>query len=328
MNILNKANNFLKIATNLQPPEILGGFLYRGIGMRKIFVLIVCLYGMCAYAVGVDESTYDMSEAKTLMSQTEVFDKIGEDAFKDIENKILSINPQLVEQNADKSTNEKLIVYRSYLARASFDWYKEYFINKLKERSRQTGRQIKSEEGEHTIYLYLDNGRLDLPECQLEDWQICPYPDKHEDFYVTIEDFETYGEISLIEDDVARNIHQSFMVILSDDSKSIVDNSAPIEISSISRNLFVSTIYVQNSYDEWAESREKERATIAKFAPKSKKELREYRRKIKRGVKRGEPVLIEDIDKYDGLYIPPSLVISERFMSMYDSTNYKSHENQ
>lgn len=269
---------------------------------------------MGAYAVEADESAYDLSEAKTLMSQTEVFDKLGEDAFKDIENKILSINPQLVEQNADKSTNEKLIVYRSYLARASFDWYKEYFINKLKERSRQTGRQIKPKVPEADdkggIY-YLDNGRLDLPECQQDGWQICPYPDKHEDVYLVITDDETYGEINFMEDDVARNINQSFDITL------VNNTSTSIFISGGISDIHLDFFHMQGSYDEWADYREKERAYTAKYTTMSKKELRNYRRKVKQGK------IIED--DYPGP-LPAAVVIGQHFN--FEASLSKPHENE
>lgn len=280
--------------------------------MKKIFVLIVCLYGMWAYAAVAEEGDYDLGEAKQLMSQVDVFDKIGKEAFQDIENKILSMNPQLVEQNADKSNNEKLVVYRSYLARASFDWYKEYFINKLKERSRQTGRQIKPKvpeaDDKGDIY-YLDNGRLDLPECQQDGWQICPYPDKHEEFYVVIQDSETLGEIFVMEDDVARNINQSFDITLV--------NNTSTDMSRVISDISLNINYQQSSYDEWADYREKERAYTAKFKTMSKKELRNYRRKVEQGK------ITEDGNSN---VLPAAVVIGQFFN--FEASLSKTNENQ
>ncbi len=259
-----------------------------------------------SHASQSDKKEYDLSEAKQLISYAGAQSTIIQDELKNIENKMLAINPELVEQNTNKSNNEKLIAYRNYLARASFDWYKEYFINKLKERSQKTGRQIKSNSTTEHDFYQLDNGRLDLPECQKDIWQICPYPDKHEEFYIDITDYGTQQEIFVQEDDADRNVTQTFSIYLSNDSFSDTNNTTTEIILDIDS--------IQFPYDEWAQYREQERAYTAKFGTMSKKELRNYKRDVKKRK------IIEE--KYPGNF-PTGFVIGYN----YEYINSKSQSN-
>lgn len=116
---------------------------------------------------------------------------------------------QIINNNPDLSDEEKTLLLRSHLAEKAYEFYKVKFISDLRQRSQETGRQIKTFDHsgrdydyDYTEYTYhLDRGKLDTPECNRDGWDVCYFPDGFEEFSIRIQNtsHKTDNNINTIE---------------------------------------------------------------------------------------------------------------------------------
>ena len=162
----------------------------------RFLVSVFLLLGVIGYANA--DATYNTAEAEQVVaSVSDMGDELRADYDALIE-KVRAINPKIVDEieKKAKSDEAKISMLRSYLARETFEYYKNKFMSDLKQRSRETGRKIRHEDFETQenkvkntqTYYWLDRGDLDEKKCRKDGWQICPYPDGFEDFSLTIEE--------------------------------------------------------------------------------------------------------------------------------------------
>lgn len=166
----------------------------------RFLVSVFLLLGVIGYANA--DAAYNTAEAEQVVASVS---DMGDDLRADYDaliEKVRAINPKIVKkiEKQAKSDEAKISMLRSYLARETFEYYKNKFMSDLKQRSRETGRKIRHEdfdskrkpkEGATIKYseerYWLDRGELDEKKCRNErGFTLCTYPDGFEEFEVSI----------------------------------------------------------------------------------------------------------------------------------------------
>ena len=288
--------------------------------MRVIFFIIMGIYTITAHANYADTSDalhqqYDMDTADEILGLTDLQRKIITDEAEAIESQIEQINPDIVEQNKDRPTSEKIAIYRSYLAREAYEYYKQYFRNRIELRGAETGRTVKydTETPKH-IYIELDRGKLDSEECAPPPHSIyspCPYPDGFEDIWVYERNDDTGGgDILFHEDDKAKNT--TFWALVSIDIETDIDNN------DIDQDILLETSYTELDYTQYRNFEEADRAYSSWMNSLSKKEKKRLNKQIKKG-----QTTEEEIQKQ--FNIPQTMGLR---YNTGRNTSLKSHNNQ
>ena len=131
----------------------------------------------------------------------------------EMESIIKTKDPDLVAELQDNSDDEKFAGYRSKLAELAFDEYEQAFVTALKQKSKETGRELKKREHnfgcESEVFYWLDKGELDSPECDIErpdlsdkewvDWvtaHACFYPEGYEEHWLLIKNLDTCNKLT------------------------------------------------------------------------------------------------------------------------------------
>ena len=139
-------------------------------------------------------------EVRELM--TDAYDNVIADMAMDLDEiieKLRLTDPGFVRylENSDLMGSQKLQLVRTYLAKQSYEYYKDKFLSDLKQRGKETGRKVKHRKGASGIFkeeiYWLDNGDLDKAKCHvngdINQEQICKYPDGFEEYYVILQTY-------------------------------------------------------------------------------------------------------------------------------------------
>jgi hypothetical protein len=134
-----------------------------------------------------------------------------------IEKKIAETNPDLVESVTQESDSVKLAIYRSYLAKLNYLFYKNKYILDFIDLSKYKKRTIKTYVNENVVDVnpsvsdlsngiyWLDRGQLDSEECRKKIngvvYKYCSAQDGFEEFHLLVDD----KQIRFIHDDAEAN---------------------------------------------------------------------------------------------------------------------------
>ncbi len=179
----------------------------------RFLVSVFLLLGVIGYANA--DAAYNTAEAEQVVaSVSDMGDELRADYDALIE-KVRAINPKIVKkiEKQAKSDDAKISMLRSYLARETFEYYKNKFMSDLKQRSRETGRKIRHEDFDSKVkpkegpriknseeHYWLDRGELDEKKCRKDGWMICPWPDGFEEFFIQIQEtFPQYSKKDVVE---------------------------------------------------------------------------------------------------------------------------------
>ncbi len=166
----------------------------------RFLILVVLLLDVIGYANA--DTAYNTAEAEQVVASVSDMGHELRADYNALIEKVRAINPKIVEkiEKKAKSDDAKISMLRSYLARETFEYYKNKFMSDLKQRSRETSRKIRHEdfdskkkpkEGAKIKYseehYWLDRGELDKKKCRNErGFTLCTYPDGFEEFEVNI----------------------------------------------------------------------------------------------------------------------------------------------
>lgn len=224
---------------------------------------------------------------------TQVSEKVGILPNQKISDNFEQLKKDFAARYADKakeiekeseylSEKQQMHLYYKYLAEMAFLDYKEYLLNELRKKSKETGRAIKQETVNQDYnnlhkkagcaiptdtYYWLDRGELDSEKCTIpkkikiknlaeeERKHSCFYPDNYEEFSIKIseerycpeldDDGRTlYNTVDGIFDSVENDASVSFSVSLS----GYGDNSGRMD----GANLFIDqATYVYSDFHKW-----------------------------------------------------------------------------
>ena len=236
----------------------------------------------------------DTSISDTISTQFEQQTDILASSVDEIIEKIRGIDPNFVwflESSGLVQENKKVNVVRSYLAYKSYETYKNKFLADLKQRSQETGREIKTKHFESSLdrlketHYWLDRGRLDQPECHLNgdvnDAYVCKFPDGFEDFFIVIKTYfpsdntmqnkvtnfinEISGNsgsvgsvISVIKDMPQKNVTLETMITISNSGQVEEFKSGSLYETFIGNNFSSTLNIITSKYDEIHEWRNQE----------------------------------------------------------------------
>lgn len=243
--------------------------------VRRLFLFVVFVLAMSGFA-----ATANTTQSEQLVSHAGVQAKIIHSELAAIEKQLEIMNSELVEQNKALPDFEKLVVYRNYLARESYEYYKNYLISRIRQRSLETGRDIKITKGADYENLTLDRGILDSPECQRQGDRVepCPYPDGFEDVWVVFHESTdadgnvTDADVLFYEDNKSLNTMEMISILM-ENTKSEDNTTAEIGM-----DVFGSEF----DYEQYSKFREAERAIADMWASMSKKEKKAFVKKLER----------------------------------------------
>lgn len=154
-------------------------------------------------------SEFNTTEATQVMNDVVVsVTNVGDD-FDTVLEKVRRINPEYAFQiqqiaDTDATKSEAINMLHGWLMDYIYDKYKNIFLDQLKSRGQETGRQVKQESYDfggdgksyvkrHQHHYWLDRGILDNKKCKdKHDFLICEYPDGFEDFFA----FEDTGIVN------------------------------------------------------------------------------------------------------------------------------------
>ena len=155
---------------------------------------------------------FNTAEATNVMN--DVVDSVAniDDDFDAVLEKVRKVNPEYAFQiqqiaDTDATKYEAVNMLRVWLMDSVYDRYKNMFMDELKSRSQETGRQIKNREfvSQDNIFNeyihWLDRGNIDTAKCRKDGWQICYWPNGFEDYEVSIRENLVSSAISGIKDD-------------------------------------------------------------------------------------------------------------------------------
>lgn len=267
--------------------------------MKRLFLIFLSLINLSAFA---DVSaTYNTEEAEHFAEFTLDNTPFKADYNTLIEN-LRKLNPGIVQEIESSSDTEdvKLSRIRSYLAQEVFDFYKNKFFSDLKQRSKDTGREIKQQGDRY----WLDRGELDKKECQTKEERIiCFYPDNFEEYLINL-NTNSSGQVDLIfldKDVPLKDYHLSCIVNINQDADS---GSSSGEAYSY-QNIFLNVDCITEKFSEHHEWRnlEVEDTKAGRFNTLTRREKRKQEL-LKR---RGE---VYDYGTPDSSKLPDSVVNS------------------
>ncbi len=175
-------------------------------------VLVFLFIAFCANSFAEPDETFLKNNefSKNLLSDfTDKFSTyesiISEQDVETVENFLRQRDPQLVASMQGENIQIKWVMYKNRIIDIAFNEYEQAFVARLKEKSAQTGRQLKRrairQDGQCTMITtyWLDNGELDSDKCQIPkgmslkdslEWErkhACFYPDGYEEHSIIIQ---------------------------------------------------------------------------------------------------------------------------------------------
>ena len=245
--------------------------------MKRFLLLFLLILPISADADSFAKADYNIVNGKiqadydNIMSKGSILEKNQDKAavLLEMESVLKDKAPDLVSRMSGKTDDEKFQRYRSKLAELAFDEYEQAFIAAIKYKSKETGRELKKREHNHgcrsQVFYWLDNGELDLPECDMErpdlsskewvDWvteHACFYPDGHEEHWLMIRNYNTC-------DKAFNNEMNTRMIFAADDYKdknvNIVyniklSNQGTYSTGRDSQQIFLQVIQTSVDYDK------------------------------------------------------------------------------
>lgn len=203
--------------------------------------LIFAICGLMPFVTRA-ETAYDTTEQKALVADVrESVDFIRGDDIEEIRDFIQKEDPDFISQVSNMPVADQVPVMRGWLAKKMFYFYYDKYMAEIKEKSAQSGRDIKSEtypkdksklrkkkQEPYTMterYYWLDRGVLDDKKCDQDilKRRACDYPDGFEEYeigHTTIIGNDDNGTIRIMEslmvwkDDVAGNSTKSLKFTL------------------------------------------------------------------------------------------------------------------
>lgn len=226
------------------------------------FVFFIIMLALCGGAHADDFETLSEPAQQTY--------ELVQSELDTIESQIQQINPEIVSQNQDKSDEEKLVIYRSYLAQQTYELYERYFKNRIEKRSKQTGRTVKHDQSTpEKSKIWLDRGNLDSDECQATPGNRvgqCAYPDGFEDVWMRIEFNDNKGQFLFYEDNKAENKTQTIRVQLRNRS----------DTQKMTNNIVIKIFTYEYDYKKYSAWRESDRAYYNWMGNMNKKDKKEF----------------------------------------------------
>ena len=209
-----------------------------------------------------------------------------------IEGRMKQINPELVDSVKNDSDEIKFIKYNNWMAKKFFDDYLDFFVWKIEQKSKETGREVKTEInmlGANSKDYWLDRGILDTEKCYEAGYlpknnsrrevnkflreqrrHICLYPDGFEEFSIEYINNEEDASLIVAIDDKIDGTHTTYSVFLNNDMT--VNSSKNHEIAELAI-IFSVEAFVQN-YNEYHNWRNQEKQDIkdgkVQYVPKKK----------------------------------------------------------
>ena len=241
--------------------------------MKRIFAFLLLLFAP-TFVWADMVSNYDKNIFTKSQDVESILDAqlpIIEERMKHIFSDINEFKHILVKE--DIYTQRKLIKYNNLLAEKIFNEYEEFFLWKMKQKSKETGREIKESVGYDTIY-WLDAGIMDSEQCNggtyernnnskkeqakyFEDLQkhTCLYPEGFEEFAIKLIEYDGEHELVVFIDDVLSNIRNVYTIALKVDDN--IDNSAIEE-----NTLFFTSFKQTYDYHDYHRYRNEEQSSI------------------------------------------------------------------
>lgn len=178
-------------------------------GFKLLFLSVLLCLPTFAWGNGEIEQNFfsGVSDLKTFVAHE----------LPIMEEKMRELNPSLVEAVANDSDMVKIIKYNNWMAEHIFEEYRDYFLWNLRQKSEQTGREIKSRYCPTCSYpteYWLDKGIMETDQCnghsdyipkgggciewnkisQSEREHTCLYPDGFEEYRIWIDETQTLSD--------------------------------------------------------------------------------------------------------------------------------------
>lgn len=189
-----------------------------------------------------------------------------------IEERIKKTNPELVESVKNDSDEIKIIKYNNWLAKNTFDDFRDFFVWKLEKQSETSGRKVRTAInllGPNSQEYWLDRGVLDEEKCnggtyvaknnsrhqinkELRDMRryTCLYPDGFEEFSIEYINNEQDASLIVAIDDKIKGLHTEYYLFLNNDM--YVDQNTNYESATQSIIFSVeSAVYDYTEYHNW-----------------------------------------------------------------------------
>lgn len=239
--------------------------------MQKLFIVFSMLMALYIAYTPCNAGAENIDiELNNFLNKSETLSKVTVDKAElaDIEKEIYNIDPEIVAQNKNKSDDNKLAAYVSFVAKKSFEWYENYFHQRIRHRAAETGRDLIIT-GD---YWHLHNGILEAPECTEQNpdsWaygrSICQRPKGHENVIFSYNKDRT--SMFYIEDKADEHLMYMFSVdmSISEDGNNV-------------QGLFSAYADVLN-YDYFFEDENNDISFRARYAKYTRKEFEKIQKK-------------------------------------------------
>ena len=262
---------------------------------------------------------------------------------------------EIEQQSEYLSEKQQMRLYYKYLAEMAFVDYKEYLLNKLREKSKETGRAIKQETVNQDYknlhkkagcdiptdtYYWLDRGELDSEKCKIpkktkiknlaeeERKHSCFYPDGYEEFNIKISETRycpelnddgstVYNKVSGLFDSVENDASVVFSISLS----GYGDNSGRMD--GVDFDIYQDT-YVYSDFYKWR-NQEIQDIKDGKFVYDPKCDLPDFSQK-KRKKPRGCIKMNGDASKWKSNHIPASRGTGYIFDYSISTTSFQPYD--
>ncbi len=232
--------------------------------MRKIFIFLLAI--CMSFSATADDLVHQAEYDHLTQVLGTHRDMIQKSSMVDIQEKIQVMNPGLWDEVKDKTEEQQLVAFRNWLAVESFKYYKDYLMELLEQKSKETGRKIKKyvyETAASDDRYWLDNGKLDEPDCYNTEKRLaCDYPDGFIECSLSINDHDPYDGsfadsrlVRYICDEPENDIRQEYTIWL-------LVNKQTTDVDNLSLSIHLDISSAETNYTRWHQWRNQDAADV------------------------------------------------------------------